>query len=126
MHGAVHRHILYENMVCKHTGADFHLLRLYFAYFLFFLPSQTRSPIAMLTSPTPIKMAQSMKKFWGRTRMMGSRYQSKTQLVLPGKKMLWNSTKKRSKSSAARPPIMIGAVSDSTAAQKQAECFPSR
>ena len=38
----------------------------------------------MLTSPRPIKMAQSMKNSWGRTRMMGSAYQSKTQLVLPG------------------------------------------
>ena len=65
-----------------------------------------------------MRMAQLRKNASGRIRITGSVAGSKSQLSLPGKKMLWNTVKARSKSRAARTPTMASAPPRPQPAQK--------
>ena len=65
-----------------------------------------------------MRMAQLRKNASGRIRITGSVAGSKSQLSLPGKKMLWNTVKARSKSRAARTPAMASAPPRPQPAQK--------
>ena len=90
-----------------------------------FLPVTT-STMHTVSSTVTMAMAQFRKNASGRIRITGSATGSKSQLSLPGKKMLWNTVKAPSKFSAASRAISRNSPPSPQAAQKPGVRPPNR
>ena len=90
-----------------------------------FLPVTT-SMMHTVSSTVTMAMAQFRKNASGRIRITGSVTGSKSQLSLPGKKMLWNTVKAPSKFSAASRAISRNSPPSPQAAQKPGVRPPNR